>query len=413
MSETVKLSDITPDTENANRHTERGTYMLRRSLERFGFLEPGVLDANGRIIGGNNRTVEAADVLNADDAIVIDIDGTRPVFVRRKDLDLTTPEGREAAIALNRSAQVGIDFDGDMLGAFQDMGVDLSDWFQPLELEGLGVDIGTQPEGDAEPQIDRAEELRQQWSVETGQLWRLPSRTPGQEHRLICGDCTDAAVVERVCDIPLILMVTDPPYGVNYDPNWRNEAAAEGKLSYAARRIGTVDNDDRVDWTEAWALFRGDVAYTWSPPGDHVIITGKALQDAGFDIRSMLVWRKPHFPISRGHYTYVHEPCWYAVKRGKTGHWIGPATERTVWDIALDKNVDGGHSTQKPVECMARPIRNHEGDVYEPFCGSGTTLIAAENLARQCRAVEISPGYVAVALQRYQDAFGIAPELVP
>lgn len=142
---TVKLSDITPDERNANAHTERGTYMLRRSLERFGFLEPGVLDANNRIIGGNNRTEAAADVLDASEAVVIDIDGSQPVFVRRRDLDLTTPEGREAAIALNRSAQVGIQFDPLVLNELALDGVALNDWFQAAELPflDLPVDEGT------------------------------------------------------------------------------------------------------------------------------------------------------------------------------------------------------------------------------------------------------------------------------
>lgn len=126
---TVKLSEITPDDRNANIHTERGTYMLRRSLERFGFLEPGVLDANNRIIGGNHRTEAAADVLDASEAIVIDIDGKTPVFVRRKDIDLSTAAGREAAVALNRTAQVGIEFDPTILMEYLDAGVDLGDWF--------------------------------------------------------------------------------------------------------------------------------------------------------------------------------------------------------------------------------------------------------------------------------------------
>lgn len=284
-------------------------------------------------------------------------------------------------------------------------------------LASLAESAGIYPpkdDADAEPQIDRAEELREQWGVELGQMWRLPSRTEGQEHRLICGDSTNADVVQRLLqgEVPL-LMVTDPPYGVEYDANWRNEAAAEGKLAYAARRIGKVDNDDRADWSEAWRLFPGDVAYTWSPGGDHVIITGQALQAAGFEIRTMVVWRKPHFPISRGHYTYQHEPCWYAVKKGSTAHWIGPHNASTVWELSLDHNADGGHPTQKPLECMSRPIRNHDSAlVYEPFCGSGTTIIAAENLSRQCRAVEINPAYVSVALERYWQAFQIRAELI-
>lgn len=135
----VKLSDIIPDDRNANRHTERGEYMLRRSMERFGFLEPGVLDANNRIIGGNSRTEAAADVLDTSEAVVIDIDGKTPVFVRRRDLDLTTPEGREAAIALNRTAQVGIEFDALVLDAYMADGLDISDWFREDELDALHV----------------------------------------------------------------------------------------------------------------------------------------------------------------------------------------------------------------------------------------------------------------------------------
>jgi DNA modification methylase len=280
--------------------------------------------------------------------------------------------------------------------------------FTNQELEQLLRQVGQMAEVvDVEPQMDRAEELRQKWDVQAGDLWALDS------HRLICGDCTDADVVARVLqgETPA-LMVTDPPYGVEYDPNWRNEAAANGHLAYAASRVGKVENDDRVDWSDAYRLFPGDVAYTWSSPGDYVILTGSVLQSCGYKIRNQIIWRKPHFPISRGHYTYQHEPCWYAVKKGRTAHWIGDANASTVWEIALDRNVEGGHSTQKPLECMARPIRNHEGDVYEPFCGSGTTIIACENLKRRCYAVEIHPGYVAVALERWHTLTGRMPELL-
>lgn len=261
---------------------------------------------------------------------------------------------------------------------------------------------------DTEPEIDRAEELRQKWGVSAGNCWQLG------EHRLLCGDCTDKAVVERLLqgEKPA-LMVTDPPYGVNYDPNWRNEAAEAGFLSFAERRTGTVTNDDRVDWSDAYNLFPGDVAYTWSPPGDHVILTGLALQKAGFQIRNQIVWVKPHFPISRGHYTYQHEPCWYGVRKGKQAHWIGNTNASTTWRIALDANVEGGHSTQKPLACMATPIANHEGDVYEPFSGSGTTIIACENLKRRCYAIEISPAYVAVALERWAVHTNRTPVRVP
>jgi len=124
------------------------------------------------------------------------------------------------------------------------------------------------------------------------------------------------------------------------------------------------------------------------------------------------MWRKPHFPISRGHYTFQHEPCWYAVRKGRQASWIGPANASTVWDISLDKNVspaapDGGHSTQKPLECMERPMSYHEGDVYDPFVGSGTTIIAAERLDRRCYAMEIEPRYCDVAIKRWEDYTGL------
>lgn len=283
-------------------------------------------------------------------------------------------------------------------------------------LSELAEKAGLYPEAPKEapePQVDRAEELRSKWQTERGQVWEIPSKTvAGKCHRLMCGDSTSAEDVERLLDgAKPLLMVTDPPYGVEYDANWRNEAAAEGKLAYAASRIRKVDNDDRADWSEAYALFPGKVLYAWSPGGDHIIQTGQAVQAAGFVIRNQIIWAKPHFPISRGAYTYRHEPCWYAVKKGEKAHWQGPANESTLWEIALDRNVEGGHSTQKPLECMARPIRNHEGDVYDPFLGSGTTMVAAEGLGRACYGMDIDPAYVAVALQRLAD-MGLEPRLV-
>jgi DNA modification methylase len=233
--------------------------------------------------------------------------------------------------------------------------------------------------------------------VEAGQLWRLG------EHRLMCGDSTNADDVARLFgEGKPMLMVTDPPYGVNYDPAWRQREAEKGNLSYAARRVGTVDNDDRADWTEAWDLFPGSVAYTWSPAGALLLNTGTALEKSGFEIRNMIIWSKTHLPIGRGHYHWRHEPCWYAVRKGASAHWIGDRKQSTVWPISLDRNVEGGHSTQKPVECMGRPIRNHEGEVYDPFVGSGTTLIAAEQLGRRCYAMEINPHYCDVVIERYK-----------
>jgi DNA modification methylase len=171
-------------------------------------------------------------------------------------------------------------------------------------------------------------------------------------------------------------------------------------IHHADRRVGTVENDGRADWTDAWRLFPGDVAYVWHADR-HASEVQMSVEAAGFEIRAQVVWAKPRFAISRGHYHWQHEPCWYAVRKGATASWAGDRSQTTLWQIALDKNVEGGHSTQKPMECMERPIRNHHGDVYEPFCGSGTTVIAAARQGRRCFAVEISPAYCDVIRKRW------------
>jgi hypothetical protein len=266
---------------------------------------------------------------------------------------------------------------------------------------GISVENTPNPEDQS---INVSGELRKKWETTQGQLWEISSKSsPKRCHRLLCGDSTSESDVSRLLDgAKPFIMVTDPPYGVNYDPNWRNIAAEEGHLSYGARAIGQVMNDDKADWSAAWELFPGDVVYTWSPPGDHVLITGQALINSGFNIRSMIIWRKSHFAISRGDYHYQHEPCWYAVRKGSKSRWCGDRTQSTIWDITHIKN-ETGHGTQKPLECMARPIRNHGGkddDVYDPFLGSGTTMVASERAGRICYGMELDPAYVAVILER-------------
>lgn len=218
-------------------------------------------------------------------------------------------------------------------------------------------------------------------------------------HRLLCGDSTSADDVAKVMggEKPF-LMVTDPPYGVEYDPNWRNEAAENGHLSYGARAIGKVSNDDRIDWTDSYSIAPCSVAYVWHADR-HAKRVQENIEDSGFEIRCQIIWAKAHFAISRGHYNWQHEPCWYAVKKGATAKWIGDHSQSTLWQITHQKS-ETGHGTQKPVEAMARPIRNHEGDVYDPFLGSGTTMVAAHQLHRRCFGIEIDPKYCQVIIDR-------------
>ena len=214
-----------------------------------------------------------------------------------------------------------------------------------------------------------------------------------------------------------VLTVTDPPYGVNYDPDWRWDA---GLNHHTGRgRHGVVENDEQSDWREAWALSPSEVFYVWHS-GVHSAAVADSLSAAGIVIRSQIIWAKRHLPISRGHYHWQHEPCWYAVRKGMTGHWIGDRKQSTLWEIQTLNGFVGGkgadetagetgvtHGTQKPVECMERPIRNHDApEVYDPFLGSGTTLIACERLGRRCYAMEIAEQYVDVAVRRWEQFTG-------
>jgi DNA modification methylase len=205
-------------------------------------------------------------------------------------------------------------------------------------------------------------------------------------------------------------MVTDPPYGVQLDPEWR-ERAGLGKQ----RQTGTVPNDDRVDWRAAYRLFPGDVGYIWHS-GVHAAEVAAGLEEMGFRIRAQIIWVKQHFALGRGDYHWQHEPAFYVIREGKSSHWSGDRKQSTVWEIANLNPFGGvrdeeatGHGAQKPVELMRRPILNNSqrGEmIYDPFLSSGTTLIAAESARRICFGLEIDPRYTDLIVRRWQQFTG-------
>jgi hypothetical protein len=208
------IADLQPDTLNANKGTPRGLQMVEDSLRQYGAGRSILADKQGRIIAGNKTLQSASDI---DLPIrVIETNGKELVVVQRTDLDLNDPKARELGIADNRSSQVGLEWDAEILAQLKDEGVELSGMFTEKELAAI------LPQGeskDAEPQIDKAAELQQKWQVSTGEIIEIG------RHRLMCGDSTDKAAVERLCagNKPL-LMVTDPPYGIEHDTTWREDA---------------------------------------------------------------------------------------------------------------------------------------------------------------------------------------------
>jgi DNA modification methylase len=342
---------------------------------------PVIALKDGTVIAGNQRLL-AAQALGWDTipATFVDLDDERATRWMLLDNRAFGDDDLDAAAVLLAELE-GQGSDLDLTG------------FAADEIDELLRSLRPAKDPDEAPPLAAGEPRSKR-----GEVYELGS------HRLMCGDCTDAA------DVALLLnggtpqlCVTDPPYGVNYDPKWRNVEAAKGNLAYAARRVGEVANDDRSDWRAAWELFCGDVIYSWHPAGATSLVHAAALQDSGFNLRMQIIWAKSNFPIGCGDYHVRHEPCWYAVRNGKSARRTKDRTQTTLWEINLDQNVAGGHSTQKPVECMARPIRNHDfAEVYEPFAGTGTTLIAAEMLGRVCFAMELEPRYCDVIRDRYE-----------
>jgi DNA modification methylase len=244
-------------------------------------------------------------------------------------------------------------------------------------------------------------------------------------HRLICGDCTDAGVVARLLGYAKPhLMVCDPPYGISLDSEWRDRAGLNGcgpaEASYMKHRTEghtetTISGDTRADWSEAFELVPSlQVAYVW-----HASVFARevwnGLERIGFLYPQQIIWDKGRTVLTRTHYWYQHEPCLYMRK--KNAPWYGKAGENsTVWSVASPKFIMGGsdeekfdHPTQKPMEVMRRPILNHTlpGEpVYDCFLGSGTTLIAAEQTGRACYGVELDPKYADVIVRRWQQYTG-------
>lgn len=401
--ELVPIKSLIPSARNARTHPPDQVEGIANLMLEHGWTSAVLRDEDGNLIAGHGRILGAA--LNLERGY--ERFAKAPVMTARGWSDA---QKRAYMLADNQIA-LRAGWDMDLLrGELTDLAkldyplTDLG--FTMPDLAQIGVPGFTGAEQDA-----RAEDTP---SVPPNPVTRLGDVWALGPHRLICGDSTNAATVKTVLgDLKPALMVTDPPYGVKYNPAWRHTAkrSTGERLSVGKHSMGKVSNDDRSDWREAWKQFPGAVAYVWHS-GLHCAGVQESLEAAGFEMRSQIIWNKNVMIISRGHYHFKHEPCWYAVRKGQKANWAGDRKQTSVWDIAIVHatagDVDDGkntHGTQKPVECMRRPMLNnsHRGDaIYDPFLGSGTTLIAAQMEGRICLGVEIEPGYCDVIVQRWQ-----------
>lgn len=384
-----RVASLAPYARNARTHSEEQIAQICASITEFGFTNP-VLFADGEILAGHGRVLAAGKLGMAEVPCI--------------DLSYLTPLQRRAYILADNKIALNAGWDEELLALelaeINDAGFDLGlTGFSDAEFSQLMAP----PPGHTDP--DAAPPAPDEPVSAAGDIWHLGA------HRLLCGDSTLSATVEALlAGGSPSLMVTDPPYGVDYDPAWRNEAYRAGPMrrTIGAKAVGKVQNDDKADWREALAAFPGSIAYVWHG-GLQAAIAQMSLEEAGFEVRAQIIWNKSILVISRGHYHWKHEACWYAVRKGSTAAWTGDRKQSTVWDIDKPKSSDTGHGTQKPIECMKRPIENNSlpgQSIYDPFCGSGTTIIAAEMTRRACFAIELSPAYVDVAVRRWEEFTG-------
>ena len=382
----VKISDLKEYNKNPRKIKQEQLDKLTTHINEDGYHQRIIVNTDYTIIGGHQRKKA---LLQA---------GYKPSDV----IEVLLPERTLQQQELDRiNVRDNLDF-----GEF-DFDI-LQEQFNLEELEEFGFDkefLET-----LEPVIipsideDEIEQLPANPVSKLGDVYILGN------HRLMCGDSTNPEHVSRLLDgANPILMVTDPPYGVSYEPEWRKDAGLNN-----SQNMGKVLNDDRYDWSDAYSLFTGDVAYIWHP-SKYTHKFAEHIENNGFDLINLIVWSKNRFVLSRGDYHHQHEPLWYGVKKGTNHNWQGKRDQSTIWEIdnyaggATDGQEQTGHGTQKPIECMLRPIMNNskvgEG-VYDPFGGSGTTLIAAQRSKRNCYMMELSPAYVDIIVQRWEKESG-------
>ena len=430
----LKIEDFKPYPQNVAKHPSKQIKTLAENIKQLGWRHPiTISNQSGYIVYGHAR-LEAAKLL-----------GVKEIPTEYQDFK-SVEEERTSRLADNRIAELVVtDVDKLKLEI-----IDIKASGNRLDTIGYSeTELNRIIKIDEDKAINNLNEIEknkiaEKWKVKLGQLWKLG------EHYLLCGDSCKKENADRLLSIGSpTLMVTDPPYGINYDQSWILKVKSTKVNNGDGDRFSLSNalGDNNADWSNAYKLFNGNVAYIWSPNKINQKMTFiVSIYDSGFSIRSEIIWNKTRGSLSRCQYKPTHEtcfysvrqglpsdtnyntdktcpydddysPCLYCIKDGTTSNWNGDCKERSVWSFnSLRQNDDKtGHSNQKPLECYVRPILNSSkvGDyVYDPFVGSGTCIISCERTKRKCLAIELCEDYVALCLERYEKGTKVTPTLV-
>lgn len=381
--ELVPTDKLIPYVNNARTHSPEQITRLRSSLREFGFVSPVIIDGNYNILCGHGR-VEAAKAEG--------ITEIPCVFA-----DYLTPSQMKAYILADNRIALDAGWDTALLQvefeALQAEGYDLNlTGFDEMEIAEL-FDAGSDVKDD---DFDVDAELEKPPVTKAGDIWLLGN------HRLICGDSTDAGTVALLMDgRKANLVVTDPPYNVNYEGT-----------------AGKIKNDNMSGekfykfLLDAFICMEKNMANDASIYVFHADTEGlnfrKAFNDAGFYLSGTCIWKKQSFVLGRSPYQWQHEPVLYGWKKNGKHKWYSDRKQSTIWEFdKTKKNTD--HPTMKPVPLVAYPIKNSSMSnciVLDPFGGSGSTLIACEQTGRICFTCELDEKYCDVIVKRYIEQTG-------
>jgi hypothetical protein len=401
----VRLDKLTPYVRNP-RKNDRAVSRMMASIQEFGFKIPVLARRRGEqieIVDGHLR-VKGALKIGMTEVPVIFCDEWSEAQVKAFRLmvnrSATWADWDEELVALEIGELKAIDFDLNLTG------------FDAKEIDEFLF-------RDPEESVDAVPDVPEIAASRLGDLWICG------EHRVLCGDATSADAVARLLgQRKPQLMVTDPPFGIEMNSQWRDLAGLNGrgngqpgcpKKRTEGHTATTISGDTRADWSEAFALVPSlEVAYVFhASKFTREVLDG--LLRIGFLHHQQIIWNKGRAVLTRTHYWFAHEPVWYVRK--KNAPWFGtPGENSTIWDSPSPKFIMGGsdegkfdHPNQKPCQLILRPLRNHlrRGELlYEPFLGSGTGLAASEIAERVCLGMEIDPKFVDVVVKRWQQLTG-------
>jgi DNA modification methylase len=386
----VAIDTLMLDPANVRQHPERSIEAIKGSLARFGQQKPIVIDAAGLVIAGNG-TLEAARRL-----------GWTHIAAARS--GLAGVERAAFAIADNRTAELSEWDDEALQGVLGQLDPELA-WAAGFSLDDMAKMLG---EGDKlNPACDEVPEPAPFAATRPGDLWLLG------DHRLLCGDSTNPAHVDRLMNGKLAALVaTDPPYLVDYTGERPNNTGKDWSATYKEVQITDADGFFRGLFGNVLRVVAPRAAiYCWHAHKRQGLIS-RIWEDLGILDHQQVIWVKPTPVFGRVYWHFRHEPCMMGWVKGSQPEHDSDHSSNSVWEIDWEgksRVVGNEHPTQKPVEIFARPMRKHtqRGDIcFEPFSGSGSQLVAAEGLARRCYAMELEPVFVDVAVRRWQTLTG-------